>query len=172
MGETREYFPLFVSLKGKRIFIAGAGKIAARRAENLLSFGAEVFVAAPECSEEMVGLLRDEKGKKLCYRQREFVESDLQGMDIVLAATDNSALNHRITETCRKKNIPVNNASDQSECDFFFPAIVQADGLTIGVVSGGRDHKKVALVCEKIRQFFEAAMQGKGSEKEADRERR
>lgn len=162
MGEMREYFPLFVSLSGKRIFIAGAGKIAARRAESLLSFGAEVFVAAPECSEEMAGLLRAEKGKKLCYRQREFAENDLQGMDIVLAATNDRTLNHWITETCRKKKIPVNNASDQSECDFFFPAIVQADGLTIGVGSGGRDHKKVAMVCEKLRHFFRGGHAGQG----------
>lgn len=171
MEEIREYFPIFVSLNGKRIFIAGAGKIAARRAESLLSFGTEVFIAAPECSEEMAKLLRDEKGKKLCYWQREFAESDLRGMDIVLAATDDRTLNHRIAEICKKKKIPVNNASDQSECDFFFPAIVQADGLTIGVGSGGRDHKKVAMVCEKLRQFFEAVMQDRRSEKETEGKR-
>ena len=42
------YFPLFVDLRGKKILIAGAGKIAARRATALVEFGADVTVVAPE----------------------------------------------------------------------------------------------------------------------------
>lgn len=191
MKKKNRYFPLFLSLEGKRIFIAGAGKIAARRAGVLLSFGAKLFVTAPECCEEMRALLREasdkeesdgeEPGKeklkgrekrklqgkesrdgecrdaaagKIVYRKRCFEERDLEGMDMVLAATDNAPLNHRITELCRAENIPVNNASCKEDCDFFFPAILQEDGLTIGVSSGGADHKKVEEVCERLRRFF------------------
>lgn len=184
MKEKDRYFPLFLSLEGKRIFIAGAGKIAARRAGVLLSFGAKLFVTAPECCGEMQALLREvsdkgesseeellkgqekqEKGLQcgecrnaaageIVYRERCFEERDLEGMDMVLAATDDTALNHRITELCRAGKIPVNNASCKEDCDFFFPAILQEDGLTIGVSSGGEDHKKVAEVCAKLRRFF------------------
>ena len=206
MKKINRYFPLFLPLEGKRILIAGAGKIAARRAGVLLSFGAKVFVTAPECSGEMRALLQgapdeEEPGKEklkgqeeqepgkeklkgqepgkrklkeqelqekelrdggrrdaaageIVYRERRFEESDLEGMDMVLAATDDPALNHRITEFCRAGNIPVNNASCKEDCDFFFPAILQADGLTIGVSSGGNDHKKVAEICEKLRNIF------------------
>lgn len=186
MKKKNRYFPLFLSLEGKRILIAGAGKIAARRAGVLLSFGAKVFVTAPECSGEMRALLQgapDEKepgkeklkGQKeqesqrkglqdgecegaaageIVYRERCFEESDLERMDMVLAATDDPALNHRITELCRAGNIPVNNASCKEDCDFFFPAILQEDGLTIGVSSGGDDHKKVAEICAKLRRTF------------------
>lgn len=154
MKKRNDYFPLFISLEGKRIFIAGAGKIAARRAGILLSFGAEVFVAAPECSEEMLELLKRESDKNLIYQKRNFEESDLLGVDLVFAATDEAALNHEIAELCKKRKLPVNNASSQEDCDFFFPAILQEEGLTIGVSSGGRDHKKVAEVCGKLRRFF------------------
>lgn len=191
MKENNRYFPLFLSLEGKRIFIAGAGKIAARRAGVLLSFGAELFITAPECCGEMRALFRETpdreesdeevlgkeklkgqekqklqgKGSRggecrnatvagIVYQERCFEESDLDGMDMVLAATDDPVLNHRITELCRMRKIPVNNASCKEDCDFFFPAILQEDGLTIGVSSGGSDHKKVAEVCEKLRRFF------------------
>ena len=154
MVKKNEYFPLFLSLEGKRIFIAGAGKIAARRAGVLLSFGAKLFITAPECSGEMAELLQGENSENLIYRKRDFEEGDLEGMDMVLAATDNTVLNHRITELCRAGKIPVNNASCREDCDFFFPAVVQDNGLTIGVSSGGRDHKKVAEACEKLRRFF------------------
>lgn len=154
MKRSKGYFPIFLSLEGKRIFIAGAGKIAARRAGVLLSFGADLFITAPECSGEMAELLRGEGGGSLIFQRRGFEERDLEGMDMVLAATDDPALNHRITELCRERNIPANNASCREDCDFFFPAILQEDGLTIGVSSGGSDHKKVAEVCEKLRRFF------------------
>ena len=157
MQEKEGYFPLFVSLTGRRILIAGAGRVAARRAEILLSFGAKLSVTAPECSGEMDELIKRENSDVLCYLKRPFAERDLQEADFVLAATDDIALNRHIAKLCRERGIPVNNASDQADCDFFFPAILQADGLTVGVSSGGRDHKKVAEVCERLRCFFGTA---------------
>ncbi len=151
------YFPLFISLRDKRILIAGAGKIAARRAGILYSFGAGIVITAPECSAEMAELLKKqekESGGNFVYRKKRFEESDLSGADLVLAATDDDALNHRIVQLCRERKLPVNNASCKGDCDFFFPAILQEDGLTIGVSSGGSDHKKVAEVCAKLRRFF------------------
>lgn len=162
MQEKNRVFPLFVSLAGKRVFVAGAGRIAARRTEVLLSFGAKLSVTAPECSEEMAGLLKRERADVLCYRKGMFAERDLEDADLVLAATDDIALNHHIAEICREKRIPVNNASAQADCDFFFPAIVEAEGLTVGVSSGGSDHRKVAGVCEKLRRFFGTAPRDSG----------
>lgn len=196
MQEEKKYFPLFVSLEGKKVFIAGAGKIAARRAKVLLSFGAELWIAAPEYSREMEELLKEEAcapphfpkrtceemgetgvflrekgesgedskegenspGRLLHCRKGKYREEDLQDKDLVLAATDDAALNHRIAEACRERGIPVNNASDRADCDFFFPAVIQEERLTIGVSSGGRDHKKVAEVCEKLRHFLETSL--------------
>lgn len=207
MQEEKKYFPLFVSLEGKKVFIAGAGKIAARRAKVLLSFGAELWIAAPEYSLEMEELLKEEAcepphfpkriceemeeaglflqekgesgedskesedgrdskdskesenspGRLLHCRKGKYREEDLQDRDLVLAATDDAALNRRIAEACRKRGIPVNNASDRADCDFFFPAVIQEEELTIGVSSGGGDHRKVAEVCEKLRRFFKAS---------------
>ena len=154
MKEKKSYFPLFVSLKEKRILLAGAGNIAARRAGVLISFGARLYVVAPEQSKEMEELCEKVPSEKLIYRKKCFEERDLEQMDMALAATDNVALNHEIVLLCRKKGILVNNASSKEDCDFFFPAILQEDGLTIGVSSSGNDHKKVAAVCERLRSFF------------------
>ena len=101
MKKKYGYFPLFLSLEGKRIFIAGAGKIAARRAGVLLSFGADLFITAPEYFGEMAELLQGESSGSLIFQRKGFEERDLEGMDMVFAATDDPALNHRITELCR-----------------------------------------------------------------------
>ena len=166
MEKERRYFPVFFSLEGKKILIVGAGQIATRRAKVLLSFGADVRIVAPEYCGELekiggsLGAQTGGEGKRgaLHCEKRTYEERDLQDMDIVLAATDDEALNHRIAVSCRRRKIPVNNASSQTDCDFFFPAVIQAEGLTIGVSSGGGDHKKVAKVCEKLRCFFGAAL--------------
>ncbi len=65
MRQTGKYFPLFVSLTGKQVYIVGAGKVAARRAEVLLSFGARLFVVAPKCTPELLGLLKKKVLRRL-----------------------------------------------------------------------------------------------------------
>ncbi len=155
MKESKNVFPLFISLEGKKILIAGAGKVAARRADILLSFNACLCIVAPEFSEEMERVLEQEAFTAQVRRQRRcFKKTDLEDMDMVLAATDDEELNHQITELCRQRKIAVNNASCQEDCDFFFPAVIQTEGLTIGVSSGGSDHKKVAATATKIREFL------------------
>ena len=44
-------FPIFLDIKGKKIFVYGAGKIASRRVASLLVFGPSVTVCAPKASE-------------------------------------------------------------------------------------------------------------------------
>ena len=150
--QNKPYFPLFVSLEGKRVLLAGAGNIAARRARVLLSFGARLYIVAPERSKEMEELCEKEASGNIVYRKRCFGEQDLEQMDMAIAATDDDALNHEIAKLCKQKGILANNASSKEDCDFFFPAILQEGGLTIGVSSGGNDHKKVAEVCERLRR--------------------
>ena len=40
------YFPIFTQIEGKRCFIVGGGKVAARKVHTLLQYGADVVVAA------------------------------------------------------------------------------------------------------------------------------
>ena len=152
--ENKSYFPLFVSLEGKRVLLAGAGKIAARRARILLSFDARLYIVAPERSKEMEELCRKETSENMVYRKRCFEERDLEQMDMAIAATDNDALNHEIAKLCKQKGILANNASSKEDCDFFFPGLLQEGGLTIGISSGGNDHRRVADVCERLRRFL------------------
>lgn len=48
-------FPFFVELEGKRCLVIGGGRVARRKAEALLPFGAEVTLVAPEI-EDIPGL--------------------------------------------------------------------------------------------------------------------
>ncbi len=144
-----KYFPLFVNITDKNIRVFGGGTIATRRVKSLLEFGAAVHVVAPEITEELKELA--ERQEKLSLYFRKYRPSELSEEDFVLAATDDEQVNDTIFRECRHKEIPVNTASDKEKCDFYFPGIVQAGEVTVGVNAGGRNHRKVAELTEKIR---------------------
>ncbi len=50
------YFPIYINLAGKKVWVYGAGRIALRRVTGLLRFGASVTVIAPEICEEIRAL--------------------------------------------------------------------------------------------------------------------
>lgn len=138
-GRMEQWFPLFVNTEGKQVLVVGAGKIASRRIRTLSRFNWSITAVAPQIS-----LSVRELGSRICLKERHFEESDLKGMDLVLAATDCRELNQRIVRLCREQEIPVNAADCRQECDFYFPGIVQKNGLTIGITAGGRDHRLAA----------------------------
>ena len=72
------YFPLFIDIEGKQILVVGAGKIALRRVQTLLQFGAHIRVIAkeiPEEQQEAFYLLVSER--KIELEEKPFEEKDL-----------------------------------------------------------------------------------------------
>ena len=155
-SKEKKMFPLFVDLSGKKILVAGAGKIAARRVKTLLPFAGEILVEAPEAAEEILELAR--KGEIL-YRKKPYAREDLYDADMVIAATDSKEVNEDIYSACKCLGIQVNVASDQKKCDFHFPGVLEYDGVVMGFNGGGKDHRKVRQVREKVQ---EALLEDKG----------
>ena len=142
------YFPLFVSLEGKKALVAGGGIIGTRRAGVLADFGAEVTVVAPDISDEIRRL--GEAGR-LEIRKRNFQAEDLEGICIAVAATGDVELNSRIADESRRLGILYNNASNKDECNFFFPAVVRHEDMIIGINGSGNNHRGVKEMREKIQ---------------------
>ena len=142
------YFPIFIDLSEKHIVVVGAGKIASRRVSTLLEFVGKITVVAPEISEEILALAG--KGP-VQLKRRAFEETDLDGVDMVLAITDDKELNKKIGALCKEKKIPVNTSHDKDLCDFYFPGVVQKDNVVVGVTASGKDHAQAKEVTEKIR---------------------
>lgn len=130
------YFPMFVDLNGQRCLIAGGGKVALRKVLVLLDFGAEVTVAAPVISEEIRALEAEYSGR-LTLLSRAFMESDIDGQALVVAATDDKEFNHHIAELCREQKIPVNAVDQIEDCSFIFPSYLKKDALVAAFSSAG-----------------------------------
>jgi glutamyl-tRNA reductase len=139
-------FPLFIDLQGKRVVLVGGGTIAARRVNTLRLFGCQMVVISPELrfqAEDLEWIPR-------CYQR-----GDLEGADLVIAATDQRKVNHQVGEDARKLHIPVSVADREEECTFFFPAICAGDQVVAGVVSHGKDHHATARAAKAIRKVLE-----------------
>lgn len=147
------YFPLFFNIEHKKFRIFGAGQVAARRIGGLLRHGADITVVAPQIHEE-IQKLQQRYPQQLHIEQRPYRLSEIQNdnADYVLAASDDKKVNTTIFRECRHKGIPVNDASNCEQCDFYFPALVEQENLIIGVISTDGDHKKTAEFSERLRR--------------------
>lgn len=144
-------FPLFISLTNKRTFVFGGGTVARRRVDTLLKFGADVTVISTGFADE---LLERSKTGQIKTEQRPYRPGEISGAFMVIAATDDPEVNHQIVLEAKSKNILVNNASDQTDCDFYFPAVVVGDDLSIGLCGTGQDHRMVRMTAAKIREIY------------------
>ena len=141
-------FPMFVDLSTKHVVVVGAGRIAARRVAVLSQFTPHITVIAPEVHSDIEALA---VAGRLRLIRKSYEMADINGADIVLAATDRADLNARICDDCRLRDIPVNASSDRTLCDFYFPGIVREDNVVVGVTASGEDHACARRVTEQIR---------------------
>ena len=147
----RPYFPMFIDLTDRKIFVAGGGRIARRRIEALVKFGADIHVAAPRVCPEIALLAGEGKIKTVL---REYRSSDLDGMEFAIAATDDREVNRAVYEECRKRGIPVNVADDKTLCDFYFPSVVMTEDVVVGINSGGTDPGMVRRTRQRLERIL------------------
>ena len=140
---------MFVQLKGAEALLVGGGTVALRKAEKLLPYGPHIKVVTPDIIPELAAL----PGLTLC--RRPFAESDLQGTPaLVIAATDEPALNRNIAALCREKRIPVNVVDDPEACGFLFPALVRRGRLSVGISTGGASPTAAVWLKERIESIL------------------
>lgn len=156
-SEQKEYprFPLFVDISKKRVLVAGAGKIGARRAAVLSEFGAAVLVAAPDGCEQMERL---EQSGQVHWERRPVRETDLAGAYLVVAATNRPEVNDRIVKLCSERGIMVSHAGDKNQCSFYFPGIAREGELVAGVVADGKSHSLAKQAAESLRIWLRQFM--------------
>lgn len=139
------YFPMFIELQSRPCLVAGGGQIAFHKVKVLIDFGAQITVVAPEILPEI------EEISGVDCQKRSFKEADLEGQELVVAATNDKKLNHRISLICRKKKIPVNVVDQPEECSFIFPAYIKEKEVVAAFSSGGQSPVITQYLKEQMR---------------------
>ncbi len=129
-----DFFPIFLNLKNRRCLVVGGGEVAARKAAALLTAGARVTLVAPKVSAEVERM--SERGE-IELRQRQYQEADVEGCTVVIAATDDTEVNRRISAACERRSVPVNVVDDPKLCSFIVPSMIDRSPVQIAVSTGG-----------------------------------
>ncbi|WP_297186808.1 siroheme synthase CysG [uncultured Porticoccus sp.] len=129
-----DLLPLFHNLRDRRCVMVGGGEIALRKLRQLMAVGAAIEVIAPEINSS-IQKLAHESGLTLV--NREFEDADLNGAVLVVAATNDIAVNRRVSELAQARNIPVNVVDNPELCSVIFPSIVDRSPVQIAISSAG-----------------------------------
>lgn len=154
MCRGKPYFPMFVDISEKKIVLVGGGRIAERRVDTLLKFAGNITVIAPGVTEKIRDMSKDGNIHWIAAVYSKDMESFLQDAYMVFAATNDSACNERIMNFCREHGILVNVSHKKELCDFYFPAVVVKENVTVGITSGGLSHTQA----REVRQRIEATL--------------
>jgi len=113
--ESFSHFPMFFNLQNKKVVVIGGGKIATRRIQVLIRYGARIVVFAA-CHTESIKHLAGEN--KLTLIERNYLLGDLNDAFMAIAATDDRDVNEKVCNDARKEGIPVNVCDRKELCDF------------------------------------------------------
>jgi len=126
-----DYLPIFADVRNKLCLVVGGGEVGKRKAGVLLDAGANVRVVAPQIEP---ALAEQQRVEAIVSR---FDAQHLDGVMLVIAATNDRSVNRQVSELAHTRNIPVNVVDDPELCSFIMPAILDRSPLMVAFSSGG-----------------------------------
>jgi precorrin-2 dehydrogenase/sirohydrochlorin ferrochelatase len=129
-----DLFPMFLKLTGRPCIVIGAGNLAESKIESLRAAHARVLVIASEARPRIVELA---EAGEIEWTRREYRAGDLVGQFLVVAATNNPAVNRAVYREAVEENVLCNAVDDPPFCDFYFPSVVRRGDLQIAISTAG-----------------------------------
>jgi precorrin-2 dehydrogenase / sirohydrochlorin ferrochelatase len=146
-----KYYPIFVDIEKSEVLVVGGGSVALRKIETLLEHGAHVNVLSRKLHPALEALLSEGRIRLL---GSEFTPSHLDGMRMVIAATDDKETNRRVSTAAREAGLPINAVDQPSDCTFIVPAVVRRGALTIAVSTSGNSPALAAKIRRQLETKF------------------
>jgi len=130
-----KYYPVNLDIKNKNCLVVGGGRVGNRKVGTLLCCGARVTVVSLEFIETLRDLAEQDN---ITLIQRDYQTLDLDGMFLVIGATNNEKLNRQISADAHARQMLCNIADFPEACNFILPAIVERGDLLIGISTSGQ----------------------------------
>jgi len=142
------YYPILLDIQGRRCLVVGGGRVGTRKVETLLKCGARVTVVCIEATESIKSLFHE---GRITLHLRTYQPSDLEGIFLVIGATNNETLNQQLSADAEERHLLCNIADRPAACNFILPSIVQQGDLVLAISTSG----KSPAFAKKLRQDLE-----------------
>ncbi|SEK54910.1 uroporphyrinogen-III C-methyltransferase /precorrin-2 dehydrogenase [Pseudoxanthomonas sp. GM95] len=144
-------FPLFADLRGRAVRVVGGGAVAERKVEALLHAGALPRIGAPELTPRLAQWAAE---GRVQWDLGTFIPDWLEQVWLVIAATDDHAVNRAVADEAEARRLLANVVDDAELSSFQVPAIVERGELQIAISSGGH----APMVARHIRRQLETLL--------------
>lgn len=146
-----QYFPIFTDLHGKAVLLIGGGQVALRKARSLLSAGAKLTVVSHHFVDDFYHWQQQGQAHLIAG---DFSADQLTGHWLVIAATDDDALNAQVHQAASARQIWVNTVDEKDKCEFIFPSIIDRSPILVAISSGG----SAPVLARRLREKLEALL--------------
>lgn len=149
-----ELFPVFLQLNKLHTLLVGGGNVALEKLTALLgnSSQAKITIVASEISTQVHAFAASYPSVQL--HERLFEDTDLDGVDVVVVASNNTRLNEYIRTEARRRHLLINVADKPDLCDFYLGSVVKKGNLKIGVSTNG----KSPTIAKRIKELLNEAL--------------
>ncbi|MBW1955012.1 MAG: bifunctional precorrin-2 dehydrogenase/sirohydrochlorin ferrochelatase [Deltaproteobacteria bacterium] len=146
-----KYYPVYLDVKNKACLVVGGGEVGTRKVKTLLDCGARVTVVSLAVAPELFQLVR---AGAVTLHRRTFRPGDLDGMFLVIGATDDPRLNLSVSREALGRNMLCNVADRPEACNFILPSIVNRGDLIIAVSTSGTSPAFAKTLRRELEQRF------------------
>ena len=129
------YYPVYLDLQNRRCLVVGGGPIAVGKVSGLIEAGARVTVVAPEVDARIAQW--HVEGQCVWYA-REFQPADIEPAWLVIAATNDRAVNAYVYRLADQQLRLANAVDDIEHCNFIAPAVARAGSIQVAVSTSGK----------------------------------
>jgi len=143
-------YPVFLKLENLHLLIVGGGFVGTEKMTSVMNCSpdARVTVVAKEISADIRNMVIGNDNVVLL--EKPFEASDLDGKDLVFAATADRSLNAEVKAEAAERGILANVADTPDLCDFYLSSIVNKGHLKIAVSTNG----KSPTVAKRLKEVF------------------
>ncbi len=149
-GSVKTY-PIFAVIDHKPCLVVGGGAVGERKVHDLMAAGALVTVVSRTLTSELAALA--DRGE-IRYLEADFHPDQVEGMALVMAATDDQEVNAAVSAAAQSRGIWVNVADAPEYCTFIVPAMLRRGGLTLAISTGGASPALARQLRRELQQHF------------------
>ncbi len=168
------FYVACLKLTGRRCLVVGGGDIGLEKIEGLLACDATVELIAPDACPAVQALAAE---GSIAWEKRPYGgAADLEGVFMVIAATDDTEVNIEVFDHAEERAMLANVVDVPPLCNFILPAIVRTGPLAIAISTAGaspalakrmkneiaelygEDHSRLAVILNEVRGWAKSTL--------------